>query len=153
LSVTINGCERNEELSEIVHDLKVEPGMLVEVELVSALGEVERLTFTLVEDEQADFQAGFLGSGTPLAKTILGHYPDSTLDYKAGDLQYVRILSVEPSDKIQTEDINSRRETLMRKALDHSDYVNALIFATSVNSKWGDYDIDSLDPEQWNGES
>ncbi|MFH2039000.1 MAG: hypothetical protein ABIJ65_06140 [Chloroflexota bacterium] len=140
-------------MSEIVHDLKVEPGMLVEVELVSALGEVERLTFTLVEDEQADFQAGFLGSGTTLAKTILGHYPDSTLDYKAGDLQFVRILSVEPSDKIQTEDINSRRKTLMRKALDHSDYVNALIFATSVNSKWGDYDIDSLDPEQWNGET
>ncbi len=140
-------------MSEIARDLKVEPGMLVEVELVSALGEVERLEFTLVEDEQADFQAGFLGSGTPLAKTILGHYPDSTLDYKTGDLQYVRILSVALSDKIQTENVISRRESLMRKALNHSDYVNALIFATSVNSKWGDYDIDSLDPEQWDGEA
>jgi hypothetical protein len=127
--------------------------MLVEVELISSLGEVECLEFTLVDDEQADFQAGFLGLGTPLAKTILGHYPDTTLNYKVGDLQSVRILSVAPSDKIQTEDVNSRRETLMRKALNHSDYVNALIFATSVNSKWGDYDIDSLDPEQWNGEA
>jgi len=136
-------------LSEIARDLKVEAGMLVKVQLVNRSGEGEILVFTLVEDEQADFSAGFLGSGTPLAKTILGHYPDSKLDYSAGDLQYVRILSVSPSDKIQTEDVVSRREAVMRKALNHSDYVNALNFATSVNSKWGDYDIK---PEQWDAE-
>jgi len=123
--------------------------MLVKVELVSSSGEGEILVFTLVEDEQADFSAGFLGSGTPLAKTILGHYPDSKLEYTAGDLAYVRILSVAPSDKIQTEDVTARREAVMRKALKHSDYVNALTFATSVNSKWGDYDIK---PEQWDAE-
>jgi len=136
-------------LSEIARDLKVEAGMLVKVELVSSSGEGEILVFTLVEDEQADFSAGFLGSGTPLAKTILGHYPDSKLEYTAGDLAYVRILSVAPSDKIQTEDVTARREAVMRKALKHSDYVNALTFATSVNSKWGDYDIK---PEQWDAE-
>lgn len=136
-------------MSEIARDLKVEAGMLVKVELVSSSGEGEILVFTLVEDEQADFSAGFLGSGTPLAKTILGHYPDSKLEYTAGDLAYVRILSVAPSDKIQTEDVTARREAVMRKALKHSDYVNALTFATSVNSKWGDYDIK---PEQWDAE-
>jgi hypothetical protein len=136
-------------LSEIARDLKVETGMLVEVELISRSGEGEILVLTLVEDEQADFSAGFLGSSTPLAKTILGHYADSKLDYTAGDLQYVRILSVVPSDKIQTEDVGARREAVMRKALKHSDYVNALTFATSVNSKWGDYDIK---PEQWDAE-
>lgn len=133
----------------MARDLKVETGMLVEVELVSPSGEGEILVLSLVEDEQADFSAGFLGSSTPLAKTILGHYADSKLDYTAGDLQYVRILSVVPSDKIQTEDVTARREAVMRKALKHSDYVNALIFATSVNSKWGDYDIK---PEQWDTE-
>jgi len=126
--------------------------MLVEVELVSCSGECERLIFTLVADEQADFPAGFLGVGTPLAKTILGHWPDSELDYGVGDLQHVRILSVAPSDQIQTEDVAARREAVIRKALKHSDYVNALTFATSVNSKWGDYDIDSLDPDQWETE-
>jgi hypothetical protein len=136
-------------LSETLSDLKVETGMLVEVELISRSGESEILKFTLVEDEQADFSAGFLGSGTPLAKTILGHSPDSKLDYTAGDLQYIRILSVTPSNKIQTEDVIARREAVMRKALNHSDYVNALNFATSVNSKWGDYDIK---PEQWDYE-
>ena len=133
----------------MARDLKVEAGMQVKVELVNRKGEGEILIFTLVEDEQADFSAGFLGSGTPLAKTILGHYPDSKLDYTAGDLAYVRILSVAPSDKIQTEDVIARRAAVMRKALKHSDYVNALIFATSVNSKWGDYDIK---PEQWDAE-
>ena len=123
--------------------------MLVEVELVSRSGESETLVFTLVEDEQADFSAGFLGLSTPLAKTILGHFPDSKLDYTAGDLQFVRILSVAPSEMIQTEDVTTRREAVMRKALNHSDYVNALMFATSVNSKWGDYDIK---PEHWDAE-
>jgi hypothetical protein len=140
-------------MSEIAGDPRVERGMLVEVELVSHSGESERLVFTLVDDEQADFPAGFLGLGTPLAKTILGHRPDSKLDYGVGDLQYVKILSVKPSDKIQTEDVVARRQAIMRKALKHSDYVNALTFATSVNSKWGDYDIDSLDPEQWDTEA
>jgi hypothetical protein len=136
-------------MSKTERDLKVEAGMLVEVELVSRSGEVERLEFTLVEDEQADFSAGFLGSGTPLAKTILGNWRDSELDYAVGDLKLVRILSVKPSDKVQTEDVGARREAVMRKALKHSDYVNALNFATSVNSKWGDYDIA---PEQWDVE-
>ena len=70
-------------MSGIARDLKVEPGMLVEVELISSSGEVEHLAFTVVEDEQADFSAGFLGEGTPLAKTILGHSPDSKLEYRA----------------------------------------------------------------------
>ena len=139
-------------MSKNASDLKVELGMLVGVELVSCSGECERLIFTLVADEQADFPAGFLGVGTPLAKTILGHWPDSELDYGVGDLQHVRILSVAPSDQIQTEDVDARREAVIRKALKHSDYVNALTFATSVNSKWGDYDIDSLDPDQWETE-
>jgi hypothetical protein len=139
-------------MSENKIDLKIDLGMLVEIELVNRSGESERLAFTLVADEQADFPAGFLGVGTPLAKTILGHIEGNQLDYAVGDLQYVRVLSVSISDQVQAEDVTARREAVMRKALMHSDYVNALTFATSVNSKWGDYDIDSLDPDQWNPE-
>lgn len=136
-------------MTEFARDLKVGPGMLVEIELVSRSGEVEHLVFTLVEDAKADFSAGFLGTGTPLAKTILGHYADSEIEYRVGDLDHVRILTVAPSDMVQTEDVTARREAIMQKALNHSDYVNALTFATSVNSKWGDYDIK---PEQWDAE-
>lgn len=130
-------------------DLKIALGTLVELELVCQTGENEQLVFTLVADEQADFKAGFLGVGTPLVKTILGHIEGDRLDYTVGDMLGLKILSVKVSDKVQAEDVTARREAVMRKALKHSDYVNALTFATSVNSKWGDYDIDSLDPEQW----
>jgi hypothetical protein len=130
-------------------DLKISLGMFVEVELFSQDGENERMVFTLVADEQADFKAGFLGVGTPLAKTILGHIEGDRLDYTVGDMLGLKILSVKISDQVQAEDVTARREAVIRKALNHSDYVNALTFATSVNSKWGDYDIDSLDPEQW----
>lgn len=149
MSVTIIRCRRTMELSKTGSDLKVEAGMLIEVELISLAGERERLEFTLVEDEQADFSAGFLGSGTPLARTILGHRPASELEYAVGDLKSVRILSVKTSRNVQTEDVAARRKAVLRKALNHSDYVNALNYATSVNSKWGDHDIT---PEQWNVE-
>jgi hypothetical protein len=137
------------EVKEKAIDLKIGKGHRVEIELVSCAGEGEHLEFTLVADEQADFSAGFLGIGTPLAKAILGKIEGNELEYALGDVQRVRILSVSISDRVQSEDVTARREAVMRKALKHSDYVNALTFATSVNSKWGDYDIDSLDPDQW----
>ena len=133
-------------------DLRIGLGMHVEIELVSRSDENELMGFTLVEDEQADFQSGFLGAGTPLAKAILGHIEGDRLDYIMGDMLWLKILSVRVSDKVQVEDVVARREAVIRKALKHADYVNALTFATSVNSKWGDYDIDSLDPDQWNTE-
>jgi len=130
-------------------DRKITMGMEVEIELIDRSAEIERLVFTLVENEKADFQAGFLGVGTPLAKTILGHVEGDTLDYTVGGLRSIKILSVRVSNQVQVEDVTARREAVFRKALKHSDYVNALNFSTSVNSKWGDYDIDSLDPDQW----
>jgi hypothetical protein len=130
-------------------ELKISLGHRVAVELVNCSGESECLAFTLVADEQADFSAGFLGIATPLAKAILGQIQGVELDYAVGDIQLVRIRSISISDQVQTEDVASRREAVIRKAVLHSDYVNALTFATSVNGKWGDYDIDGLDPDQW----
>jgi hypothetical protein len=136
-------------MPEPVRNLQVKPGCLVEVELVSGAGESERLTFTLVEDDKADFEAGFLGLSTPLAKTILGKFAGQTLPYLLGDLKSVKIISVQASGQVQTEDVAARRQATLDKAIKHSDYVNAMIFAGAVNSKWGDYDIDKLDPSQW----
>ena len=127
-------------------------GFLVEVELFNQGDEVESLVFTLVEDKQADFNAGFLGVSTPLAKAILGKTAGEIIPYTVGDLKNIKILSVQPSDRVQEENVAARRQAVMRKAIDHSDYVNAMIFAGSVNSKWGDYDIGKLDPSQWGEE-
>lgn len=132
--------------------IKVDIGTRVEVELVNQSGETEQMTFIIVLEEQADFKAGFMGVNTPLAKTILGGQAGNILPYCVGDLRRVRILSVEASVEKPAEDVSARREKVIRKAVQHSDYVNAMIFAGSVNSKWGDYDIDKLDPAQWGKE-
>jgi Transcription elongation factor, GreA/GreB, C-term len=139
-------------VAEPAEKLKIAIGSLVDVELVSQNGEVERLAFTLVEDKQADFSDGFLGMSTPLARTILGKTAGEVIPYQTGDLKSVKILSVQPSNRVQTENVAARRQAVIRKAVDHSDYINAMIFAGSVNSKWGDYDIGKLDPSQWGEE-
>jgi hypothetical protein len=136
-------------MPEPIRNLQVRPGCQVEVELSSRSGPPERLTFTLVDDGQADFDSGFLGLSTPLAKTILGKLVGQTLPYRAGDLQSVKILSVQPQGQKQTEDVAARRQAVIDKAVKHSDSVNAMIFAGAVNSKWGDYDFDKLDKSQW----
>jgi hypothetical protein len=124
-------------------------GLRVSVELVSDSGEIDALAFTIVEERQADFSAGFLGETTPMAQAVLGHTAGETLPYRQGDIRQVRITSVQVSDQAQTEDVSARREAVRRKAVRHSDFVNALIFAGSVNSKWGDYEID---PQKWDEE-
>jgi hypothetical protein len=135
-------------MPEPIRNLQVKPGCLVEVELVGQSGS-EHLTFTLVEDDRADFDAGFLGQGTPLAKTILGKLAGQTLPYRVGDLKTVKILSVQPQGKAQSENVAARRQAAIDKAVKHSDSVNAMIFSGAVNSKWGDYDFDKLDKKQW----
>jgi hypothetical protein len=136
-------------MPEPIQNLLVKPGCLVEVELLGQTGQPERLTFTLVDDSKADFDAGFLGINTPLAKTILGKMAGVTLPYRVGDMKAVKILSVQAHGREQTEDVAARREAVNQKAVKHSDSVNAMIFAGAVNSKWGDYDFDKLDPAQW----
>src|SRR5512133_3409931 len=136
-------------MPEPIQNRQVRLGSQVEVELLSRSGPPERLTFTMVDDSQADFDAGFLGMSTPLAKAILGKLAGQTLSYRAGDLQSVKILSVQAHGQKQTEDVAARRQGVIDKAVKHSDSVNAMIFAGAVNSKWGDYDFDKLDKSQW----
>ena len=135
-------------MPEPIRNLQVKSGSLVEVELISRDGAAERLTFTLVDDSQADFEAGFLGLSTPLAKTILGKLAGQTLAYRVGDLQSVKILSV-ARGREQSENVAARRQAVIDQAVKHSDSVNAMIFAGAVNSKWGAYDFGKMDPAEW----
>ena len=139
-------------MDDTQENIPVNIGTQVEVELESQSGEKERLTFTVVADEQADFKAGFLGARTPLATAIMGHRAGRSLPYHVGDIRRVMILTVRVSDRKQTQDVVARREAVIRKAVRHSDYVNMVIFASSVNNKWGDYDIDKIDPAEWDSE-
>jgi len=66
-----------------------------------------------------------------------------------GDIQRVKIISVCVSDQEHTENVVARREAVIRKAVQRSDYINMVNFANSFDSKWGDYDVDKLDPAEW----
>jgi hypothetical protein len=128
-------------------DLKVWAGRHVELELKYETSEVERLSLDVVTDNAADFERGFLGESTPLAKAILGKPAGSVIPYRAGDIVEVRILSVSADLSAQPADLSERREEVTRKAIHHADHTSAVIYASSMNSKWGDYDPDGLKEE------
>lgn len=125
-------------------NLKIWNGRHVELELHYTDGETEHLSLEVVADSAADFDRGFLGESTPLAKAIVGHTAGETLTYAAGT---VRILSVTPSQTQAPEDASKRREETIQKAVRDSDRTSQILFASSFNGKWGDYDPDSIKDE------
>jgi hypothetical protein len=127
----------------------VQPGVLVQVE-ITYQNEQEQLELTIVPDEQADYAAGFLGAGTPLAQAILGEKVGSLIPYFVGDAISVKILSIAAAGKAPGEDIAARRQETMRQAVEQADRTNAMIFASSFSGKWGDYDPQGI--EKWDDE-
>ena len=128
---------------------RVQPGCWVAIKLLYRTGNHERFEFDLVPDEQADYQAGFLGLSTPLAKSILGEKAGITVPYFTEELMGIEILSIRES--IRTPDANAagRRDASLQNAKDQIEFTNALLFAASVDTKWGAYDADGLNYETW----
>ena len=131
-----------------MNSLIVKVGCHVELELSDNSGVVDRLSVDIVSDRSADFKAGFLGESTPLARTILDQPAGRTVQYRVGDLQTVRILSVSPSQAQADENAAARRQEAIQRAVAESDRTNAILFASSFSGKWGDYDPQGI--EQWN---
>ena len=65
-----------------------------------------------------------------------------------GDIRRVRIAAVTPTDEGPDRGVALRREATLRKAVDQSDLTNAILFASSFNGKWGDYDPAGLMEEK-----
>jgi hypothetical protein len=130
----------------------VHVGTRVEVELIDAAGGTERLAFDVVPESAADFSAGFLGAGTPLAQAILGEVAGATVSYRLADVVAVRVLSVEPSRRAPEAGAAQAREALLREAVDKSNLEDAVRLALTVDVKWGDYDPEGLEPG-WSGSS
>jgi hypothetical protein len=131
--------------------LKARAGRHVALEILYASGEVERLSLDLVPDAAADFEHHFLGESTPLAQAILGQVAGSVIPYRRGDAREVRLLSVSAELSAAPTDLSERREEVTRKAVNDADRTSAILFASSMNSKWGDYDPSGI--ESWDGES
>jgi hypothetical protein len=124
-------------------------GCLVEIELLSHSGERERLEFDLVPDGQADYQAGFLGASTPLAQAILGERIGVAIPYFTDELMAIEIHAIRESTRAPNKDAASQREAALQDAKDQIEFTNAVLFAASVDTKWGEYDADGLDYEEW----
>ena len=120
-------------------DLPVGVGVQVEVELFS-VGGSERLSFHIVRENAADFDAGLLSVTTPLAQALLGKRAGREIAYARGDIRRVRILRVTPGSMLISGDAAGRRQAITAQALDEVARTNAEIFAASYTSKWGGYD-------------
>ncbi len=122
-------------------------GTRVEVELISETGETERLTFDIVLDRAADFAAGFLAAGTPLAQAIMGHPVGAVLPYHMADSAEVRILSVAHSQRAPDESAAEVRQAATQDAVARAKTDDLVQLALTVNSKWGGYDPEPLEPQ------
>ena len=118
------------------------------LELIDGRGEAERLSLAVVPDENADFQAGYLGAGTPLAAAIMGQQAGQTVPYPHGDLLEIRILDIEPFAVSEAPDAAGARRAVIQQAVDKSDLQDTLRLALAVSVKWGDYDPDGIAPEE-----
>ena len=128
---------------------RAEIGTQVELELLTRSGAREHLAFDLVPDPQADIQAGFLGESTPLAKAILGESAGIVIPYFTDEFQGVEILSITESTRKPPSDASAQREAKVQAAKEQIEFTNAVLFAASVDTKWGEYDADGLDFDQW----
>jgi len=137
----------DDEKTEVDTTPKVTLGASVEIELINESGAGERLALVVVPDKEADFAAGFLGAGTPLAKALLGQRLGSAVPYKQGDIREVRILAVTPGARVPKTGADASRQAVLQKALDKADLEDALRLALTVDVKWGEYDPEALAPD------
>lgn len=130
---------------ETVDPIKATQGTYVEVELIDESSQAETLAFDLVPDEDADFDNGLLGLGTPLGRAIKGKVAGDTVAYHVGDVREVRLLKVTYSRRSLSEtNATASRQAALRKAVSQSDLAEAIRFASTVNQKWGDYDPEGI---------
>ncbi len=116
------------------------PGYKIEVELVDNRGEKETLILQIVPDAFADLARGYLGEGTPLCQAIYAQPVGAEIDYAMGDICKVRIVALRPTEEGPDKGVAVRRAAALKKAVDQSDRTTAILFASSFNGKWGDYD-------------
>ena len=123
-------------------------GTRVDVEMVSEFGDSERLAFDLVPDRAADFAAGFLGAGTPLAQAIMGRSAGSVVPYLVGDMAEVHILAVALSERRAAGDAAEARQALTQEAVERAKLDEMVQLALTVNVKWGAYDPEGIVPHE-----
>jgi hypothetical protein len=139
---------RSEDEQPQVAQLQVAIGTHVRLELHTASDESESLEVDIVPDRDADFSAGFLGAGTPLAQAIMSQLAGARVPYQAADVVEVSVLEVSASVDAPSADTASSRQAVIDRAVSRSNLTDTLRLALAVDVKWGDYDPEALE-EGW----
>jgi len=129
--------------------ITVKLGTQIELELIYRSDQKETLLIDLVLDLQSDIKNGYLGISTPLAKAILGETSGIAVPYFTNELQAVKILTIQKTIRDPDTSISSRRGKAIQKTLAEIEFRNAILFASSANTKWGSYDDEGLDFNNW----
>jgi Transcription elongation factor, GreA/GreB, C-term len=124
-------------------DLIVSIGASVTLELLGD-DEPERLTLVIVPDEQADFYAGYLGESTPLAKAIISHSAGEIIHCQTGQVRIIEVTPIENSTQQAKENAALRKKSV-EQARKEIDRTNAIVFSSTIEGKWGEYDTDAID--------
>lgn len=124
-------------------DLVVCVGAAITLELLSD-DEPERLKLTIVPDDQADFYAGYLGESTPLAQAIIGHSAGDTINCQAGKVRIIDICATDNCSQ-QAKENAAQRKKAIEEARKEISRTNAIVFSSTIEGKWGEYDTDSID--------
>lgn len=125
----------------------VKVGTHAVIDLIDEQGGREQLALDVVADDNADFDGGLLGIGTPLGKAIAGRRAGSVVPYIRGDLRQVEIVSVRPADRPAAGGAAERRQANLDRAAQEIAKTDAQIFASTYEGKWGGYDPDGM--EHW----
>jgi hypothetical protein len=124
-------------------------GCHIDLLLIHRSGKQNRLDFDLVPDDQADFENNFLGISTHLAKTIIGESPGYVIPYFTDELKAIKIISVRTSIRKSETGKNDHRKEILNQTRTQIEFRNAVLFASSTDTKWGSYDADALDFDKW----
>jgi hypothetical protein len=127
----------------------VQLGCHVEIELVFRTGKRENLGFDLVPDWQADYQNGFVGMSAPIADAIIGERCGYLIPFFTEEFQAIQILSIKKSNRKPEGNIPVSRKASIQEILKQIEFRDAVLFASSTDTKWGSYDADSLDYAKW----
>ncbi|MCJ7700073.1 MAG: hypothetical protein MUO62_00685 [Anaerolineales bacterium] len=127
-------------------------GCHIDLLLIHRSGEQNHLDFDLVPDDQADFENNFLGISTHLAKTIIGESPGYLIPYFTDELKAIKIISVRTSIRKSETGKNDHRKEILNQTRTQIEFRNAVLFASSTDTKWGSYDADALDFDKWKSE-
>jgi hypothetical protein len=140
----------NIRMKEEVH---IKLGDRVAFDLIFRSGKREYLEFIIVDESIANPEARLLSCKSPLAQVILGEKVGSVIPYFTDELMAIQILTITLGPEFPLLYATREREERMREILSQIEFRDALLFASSSNSKWGNYDADGMNYQSWKNKS